>query len=98
MVTDLKCDGDDDTSKFLMKKGSLKEVTFPSSSGKVTNKEVREAFIGKKVQGDENMVKLGIVHLLANFLFGSVNDTKVNNLYWAVVDSDQSLLADFPFG
>ena len=98
MITGLKCEGDADTSSFLIKKGGFKDVTFPASSGKVTKRQVRDAFCGNKVKGDENVVKLGIVYLLANFLFGSVYDTKVNNFFWAMVDSDQSLVADFPFG
>ena len=98
LITGLKCDGDEDTSSFSIKKGGLKDITFPGSSGKVTKKQVRDAFCDKKVEGDENLVKLGIVHLLSNFLFGSVNDTKVNSFFWAVVDCEQPLIDNFPFG
>ena len=98
LITGLKCQGDDDTSKFIMKKGGLRDLTFPASGGKVTKRQLRDAFCAKKVKGDMNVVKLGIVHLLANFLFGSVYDTKVQNFFWAVVDSEESLFAEFPFG
>ena len=98
LITGLKCDGDDDTSTFLMKNGGLKDITFPGSSGKVTKKQVRDAFIQKKVDGDENLVKLGIVHLLSNFLFGTIIDTKVNTFFWAIVDCDQQSVDNFPFG
>lgn len=97
LITGLKCDGNDNTSG-VFKKGGLKDVTFPGFSGKVTKNQVRDAFVGKKVKGDGNIVKLGIVHLLCNFLFGSVNDTKVNNFFWAVVDSEESVFENFPFG
>lgn len=80
MIIGLKCHGNDNTSGVI-KKGGLKDVTFPGISGKVTKNQVRDAFVGKKVKGDGNIVKLGIVHLLCNFLFGSVNDTKVNNFF-----------------
>ena len=86
MITGLKCDGNDNTSG-VFKKGGLKDVTFPGFSGKVTKNQVRDAFVGKKVKGDGNIVKLGIVHLLCNFLCGSVNDTKVNNFFWDVASN-----------
>ena len=44
------------------------------------------------------MVKLGIVHLMSNFLFGSINDTIVNNFFWSVVDCEQAMFEIFPFG
>lgn len=97
LITGLKCDGNENTSSVI-KKGGLKDVTFPGITGKVTKNQVRDAFVGKKVKGDVNIVKLGIVHLLCNFLFGSVNDTKMNNFFWAVVDSEEAVFENFPFG
>ena len=48
--------------------------------------------------GDELVVKLGIVHFLASFLFGTQNETRVDNKFFGMVDCELSLLKKFAFG
>uniref|UniRef100_A0A803PDM7 Ubiquitin-like protease family profile domain-containing protein n=1 Tax=Cannabis sativa TaxID=3483 RepID=A0A803PDM7_CANSA len=98
LITGLKCHGNDDESIFVEKDESLKKVLFKESKGLITKKEVRNAFIRKRAKGDVNMVKLGLVHFLANFLFGTVPETKVSNFFWNIVDSDDATFQQFPYG
>ncbi|KAF4360331.1 hypothetical protein G4B88_012549 [Cannabis sativa] len=98
LITGLKCHGNDDDSIFVEKDESLKKVLFKESKGLITKKEVRNAFIRKRAKGDVNMVKLGLVHFLANFLFGTVPETKVSNFFWNIVDSDDATFQQFPYG
>ncbi|KAF4391202.1 hypothetical protein G4B88_016512 [Cannabis sativa] len=98
LITGLKCHGNDDDSIFVEKDESLRKVLFKESKGLITKKEVRNAFIRKRAKGDVNMVKLGLVHFLANFLFGTVPETKVSNFFWNIVDSDDATFQQFPYG
>ncbi|KAF4393338.1 hypothetical protein F8388_023142 [Cannabis sativa] len=44
------------------------------------------------------MVKLGLVHFLANFAFGTIPETKVSNFFWNIVDSADANIKQFPYG
>uniref|UniRef100_A0A803PYA7 Uncharacterized protein n=1 Tax=Cannabis sativa TaxID=3483 RepID=A0A803PYA7_CANSA len=54
--------------------------------------------IKTRAKGDVNMVKLGLVHFLANFAFGTIPETKVSNFFWNIVDSADANIKQFPYG
>ncbi|XP_062096373.1 uncharacterized protein LOC133802128 [Humulus lupulus] len=98
LVTGLRCDGDFDLSRFLKKKVLFKKKIFGRFVGKVSKSELRNAFISKDLVDDEDVVKLGIVHILVNYLYGYTSDKLVDDFFFEMVDRDFSELANISFG
>ncbi|KAF4400359.1 hypothetical protein G4B88_018701 [Cannabis sativa] len=57
-------------STILPKKSSLKFKTFPYVSIKVEQKDVMQRFLECSFEDDVDAVKIGIVYLLRNYLYG----------------------------
>ncbi|XP_062093646.1 uncharacterized protein LOC133799661 [Humulus lupulus] len=81
-------------SLFLLYEGK------PRKEEKLRKEEVACAFNDKnlKKKGDEVVVKLAIVHLLASFLFGTQTETRVDNSFFTMVDTDFVEMKKFAFG
>ena len=106
LITGLKCVGSVDFGMFKEADLGLRKSLFPLYEGKprkeekLRKEEVACAFNDKnlKKKGDEVVVKLAIVHLLANFLFGTQTETRVDNSFFAMVDSNFAEMKKFAFG
>ena len=101
LITGLRCVGSVDMSKFEECEDGIRKTLFPNREDKIRKDEVAALFNDSEFRAgnsDEVVVGLGIVHLLANYLFGTQKETRVDNYFFAIVDTDLSELRNFAFG
>ena len=87
MITGLRCVGSVDMSKFEECEDGIRKTLFPNREDKIRKDEVAALFNDSEFRAgnsDEVVVGLGIVHLLANYLFGTQKETRVDNYFFAM--------------